>query len=187
MSSPRIYTVGHSTRALDEFLALLEAHGVTGLADVRSFPGSRRHPHFSREALERSLPAGGIVYRHFAALGGMRKPRRDSRNGGWRHASFRGYADHMETAEFQEALDGLLGFAQSHVVGIMCAEAKWWQCHRQLTSDALVARGAEVRHIMSKTPAPPHELTSFARLAGDRVTYPALLEEPIGGDDGLTA
>jgi uncharacterized protein (DUF488 family) len=171
-----IFTIGHSIRPLDEFVALLRTHGVTGLADVRTVPRSRRHPHFSREALEASLPAAGIEYRHFAALGGLRKPRRDSPNGGWRHESFRGYADHMQTAPFVAAIDDLLTFASEKVVAVMCAEAKWWQCHRQLIADAVVARGVEVRHIMSPREASLHQLTSFARVEkSGEVTYPALV------------
>ena len=188
-----VFTVGHSTRTLDDFVSLLRAHGVAQLADVRTVPKSRRHPHFAGDALARSLPEAGIAYRHFAALGGLRKPRRDSRNMGWRHESFRGYADHMETPAFQTALDDLLawsaeGDAESAALrerdvgrlfqgrhaatAIMCAEAVWWRCHRQLIADALVARGVGVWHIMSAVSAPPHALTSFARVDDGRVTYP---------------
>lgn len=170
-----IFTVGHSTRPADEFFQLLDAHAVTGLADVRTVPRSRRHPHFSRDALERSLPARGIEYRHFAALGGLRHPRPDSPNGGWRVAGFRGYADHMQTLEFADAIAALLAFANERRVAVMCAESKWWQCHRQLVADALVARGVEVRHIMTRKNAPAHELTSFARVNGTQVVYPALV------------
>jgi uncharacterized protein (DUF488 family) len=170
-----VFTIGHSVRPLDEFLKLLHAHGVRGLADVRTVPRSRRHPHFSGEALARSLPDAGIVYRHFPGLGGLRKPRRDSPNGGWRNEGFRGYADHMATREFTSALEDLIAFARRQVVAVMCAEAKWWECHRQLIADALVANGAEVRHIMSARDAPPHELTAFGRIESGRVTYPALL------------
>lgn len=170
-----MFTIGHSVRPLDEFLTLLRAHGVTGVADVRTVPRSRRHPHFSREALETTLPAADIVYRHFAELGGLRKPRRDSTNRGWRHEGFRGYADHMATPGFRSALDELMAFATTRVVAVMCAEAKWWQCHRQLIADALVARGLEVRHIMSQRDAPAHELTPFGRIEGRQVTYPSLL------------
>jgi uncharacterized protein (DUF488 family) len=170
-----ILTIGHSTRSAEEFLELLAAHGVTGVADVRTIPRSRRHPHFSREALEVALPAHDVEYRHFAALGGLRHPRRDSPNGGWRVAGFRGYADHMQTSEFAAAIDELLAFGTSRRVAVMCAEAKWWQCHRQLVADALVARGIDVRHIMTKKEAAPHELTSFARIAGTQVLYPALV------------
>ena len=175
MSADRIYTIGHSTRSAEEFVQLLRAHGVTGLADIRTVPQSRRHPQFGRESLEISLPAQSIHYRHFAALGGLRKPRPDSLNTGWQHSGFRGYADYMQLPIFRAAVEELLDFASSHVVAIMCAEAKWWQCHRRLTADALVARGVEVRHILSPTHAPPHEVTPFARLSGTQVTYPGLL------------
>jgi len=175
MSVGRILTVGHSTRSLDEFFLLLDRHGATGLADVRTIPRSRRHPHFSRDALEASMPAHGIVYRHFPGLGGLRKPRRDSTNGAWREPGFRGYADHMQTGDFSQALDALLAFAADRLVAVMCAESKWWQCHRQLIADALVVRGLEVRHIMSPTEAPAHALTPFARVHGTSVTYPALM------------
>lgn len=174
MTGP-IFTIGHSIRPLDDFVALLRAHGITGLADVRTVPRSRRHPHFSREALEISLPAAGVIYRHFPSLGGLRKPRRDSSNGGWRHEGFRGYADHMQTAEFAAAIDDLVSFGRTHVAAVMCAEAKWWQCHRQLVADALVARREDVRHIMSPREAPRHELTAFGRVDAGQVTYPALV------------
>ncbi len=170
-----LFTIGHSIRPLDAFLELLRAYDVTGLADVRTVPRSRRHPHFTREAMETSLPLAGITYRHFAALGGLRRPRSDSSNGGWRHEGFRGYADYMQTHAFASAIDHLLDFATSHVVAVMCAETKWWQCHRQLIADALVARGVEVRHIMSAGDAPAHHITAFARVDKDKVTYPALL------------
>jgi uncharacterized protein (DUF488 family) len=175
MSSAPIYTIGHSIRSGEVFLDLLRTHGITGLADVRSVPKSRRHPHFSREALQATLAAHGVEYRHFQALGGMREPRPDSVNGGWRQEGFRGYADHMQTPIFRAAIDELLAFGSTHVVAIMCAEAKWWECHRQLTADALVARGADVRHIMSGGPAAAHEVTAFARVIDGQVTYPALV------------
>lgn len=175
MSAPRIYSIGHSTRSAEAYTALVKAHGITGVADVRTLPRSRRHPHFSRSALEIWLPAQGITYRHFAALGGMRSPRADSGNGAWRDDGFRGYADHMQTPIFKIAVDELLAFGSAFVVAVMCAEAKWWECHRQLLADALVARGVDVRHIMSATDAPPHEVTSFARFTGHEVTYPALV------------
>jgi uncharacterized protein (DUF488 family) len=170
-----IMTIGHSTRTAEAFLDLLRAHGVTGIADVRTIPRSRRHPHFAREALAEALAAYGIRYAHFPGLGGLRKPRRDSPNGGWRHEGFRGYADHMMTREFEDALQALVAFAEDGVVAVMCAEAKWWQCHRQLVADALVARGIGVRHILSAREAAPHELTPFARVEGSDIRYPALL------------
>ncbi|MBI2189624.1 MAG: DUF488 domain-containing protein [Acidobacteria bacterium] len=170
-----IFTIGHSTRTAEAFLELLQAHGVTGIADVRTVPRSRRHPHFSRESLAAFLAAHGIDYVHLPGLGGLRKPKRDSPNAGWRHEGFRGYADHMGTREFADALDALLAFARDRRAAVMCAEAKWWQCHRQLVADALVARGVEVRHIMSPREAPRHGLTPFARVTGSDVHYPALV------------
>ena len=170
-----IYTIGHSTRAIDELIALLAAHSVTQLADVRTVPKSRRHPHFSKEALSASLPAAGIAYRHVAALGGLRKPRADSTNSAWRHEGFRGYADYMETPAFERAVDDLVAWAEAAPTAVMCAEAVWWQCHRQLLADALIVRTIEVRHIMAPGSAPPHELTEFARIEGARVRYPGLL------------
>jgi len=170
-----IYTIGHSTRAIDELIAFLAAHGVTQLADVRTVPKSRRHPHFSKEALSASLPAAGIAYRHVAALGGLRKPRADSTNSAWRHEGFRGYADYMETPAFERAVDELVAWAEAAPTAVMCAEAVWWQCHRRLLADALLARAIEVRHIMAPASAAPHELTEFARIQGARVRYPGLL------------
>jgi uncharacterized protein (DUF488 family) len=168
-----IYTVGHSTRTLDEFVALLGVHGVKRLADIRTIPRSRRHPHFAGDALAVSLPAAGMAYRHFPELGGLRRPRRDSPHTGWRHPGFRGYADHMGTAEFARGVDDLLAFASEPTV-VMCAEAVWWQCHRQLLSDALVVRGIEVRHISSPKVAAVHALTDFARPRGGEILYPGL-------------
>lgn len=175
VSELTIWTIGHSTRPLDLFLDLLRSHDVACIADVRTVPRSRRHPQFSRDALERSLPEAGIRYEHFADLGGLRKPRRDSSNAGWRHPSFRGYADYMQTAAFGAALERLETLAAAVPTAVMCAEAVWWQCHRQLIADALVARGHLVRHIMSAQPAPAHALTSFARVDAGHVTYPGLL------------
>jgi uncharacterized protein (DUF488 family) len=168
-------TIGHSTRPADEFIALLKAHDVAAIADVRSIPRSRRHPHFSREALASILQQRGIGYEHFPGLGGLRKPRTDSPNTGWRHAGFRAYADHMASEEFQQSLKELLLSAEKALTAVMCAESQWWKCHRQLIADALVARGVEVRHIMSAGSAPVHEVTSFARVVGPEVRYPGLL------------
>ena len=170
-----VHTIGHSTRELGDFIALLQAHGVTQLGDVRTIPKSRRHPQFGGDALSASLPAVGIMYRHFAGLGGLRKPSPDSRNSGWRHASFRGYADYMQTPPFGAALGDLMRWSDEGATAVMCAEAVWWQCHRQLIADALVARGVEVRHILSGRPAVPHTLTAFARVDGVEVTYPGLI------------
>jgi uncharacterized protein (DUF488 family) len=178
-STNRIWTIGHSTRGADEFLALLHTNAINGLADVRTIPRSRRHPHFGREALAARLREEGIEYRHAAALGGLRKPRPDSPNGAWRNEAFRGYADHMMSAEFAVAVDALLDFGARHNVAVMCAEAVWWQCHRMLLSDVLVARGVEIQHIMSqrgKSSLQPHRLTPFAQIQPDgQVLYPGLV------------
>jgi uncharacterized protein (DUF488 family) len=175
----RIWTIGHSTRSADDFLELLRTNTIEGLADVRTIPKSRRHPHFAREALDAQLKHEGIEYRHVAALGGLRKPRPDSPNGAWRNESFRGYADHMMTPEFAAAVDELLKFGERRNVAVMCAEAVWWQCHRMLLSDALVARDVEVQHIMSlrgKSSIQPHRLTPFAKIRADgQVWYPGLI------------
>ena len=170
-----VYTIGHSTRPLDEFIELLRSHGVAQLADVRTVPKSRRHPHFAADALSQSLDSAGIVYRHAGELGGLRKPAVKSRNMAWRHEGFRGYADYMETAAFEGALDALVDWSREARTTVMCAEALWWRCHRQLIADALVARGLEVRHIMSARKCPGHTLTAFARVNADRVTYPGLI------------
>jgi uncharacterized protein (DUF488 family) len=169
-----IFTIGHSTRTLDELVALLTQNGVVQLADVRTVPKSRRHPQFVREALAESLPRAGIAYRHIPGLGGLRKPRADSINTAWRNEGFRGYADYMQTPAFGQALDDLLEWA-SRPTAIMCAEAVWWQCHRQLIADALLARAVEVRHIVSAAVPQAHRLTDFARVEGTRVTYPGLV------------
>jgi uncharacterized protein (DUF488 family) len=179
MPARKIWTIGHSTRSADEFLALLHANNINGLADVRTIPRSRRHPQFGRELLDARLKEEGIVYRHFAALGGLRKPLPDSSNGAWRNASFRGYADHMLSDEFAAAVDELLDFGERHNVAVMCAEAVWWQCHRMLLSDALVARDVDVQHIMSprgSSSLQPHRLTPFAQIREDgQVWYPGLV------------
>jgi uncharacterized protein (DUF488 family) len=179
MPATRIWTIGHSTRSADEFLELLRAHSIGGLGDVRTIPRSRRHPHFGREALDARLADEGIEYRYFAELGGLRKPARDSQNGAWRNEAFRGYADHMMTGPFAAELKNLLLFAERRRVAVMCAEAVWWQCHRMLLSDALVARGIAVEHIMRQQGASslqPHRLTPFARIGADgHLTYPGLV------------
>jgi len=167
-----IWTIGHSTRSLAELVALLRAHGIERVADVRRFPRSRRHPHFDAGALARDLPEAGIAYRHFPTLGGFRRPRPDSRNTAWRNASFRGYADYMATDEFAGHLDALLDDARTVPTAIMCAEAVPWRCHRSLIADALVARGVEVRHVLGLERAEPHVLSADARVTGGRVTYP---------------
>jgi uncharacterized protein (DUF488 family) len=168
-----VYTIGHSTRALDELIALLRGHGVVRLVDVRTVPRSRRHPHFNRERLPEPLRDAGLAYEHMAGLGGLRHPRRDSPNAGWRNAGFRGYADYMQTPEFERSLGALMAEAAREPVVIMCAEALPWRCHRSLIADALTVRGVEVRHIMSAARADRHVLTRFAVVDGTRLTYPA--------------
>ena len=167
-----MWTIGHSTRSLETLVALLRAHGIERVADVRRFPRSRRQPHVNTDALARDLPAAGLAYRHLPGLGGFRRARADSRNTGWRNPSFRGYADYMETEEFAAHFAALLDEARLGPTAIMCAEAVPWRCHRSLISDALLARGVEVRHILGPEPAELHALTAGARVEGARVVYP---------------
>lgn len=170
-----IHTIGHSTHPAETFRALLEAHGIRQLADIRTVPRSRRHPQFSKEALDEFLASAGILYRHFPSLGGLRKPRPDSINTAWRHPGFRGYADYMQTSEFRNAVDALEHFAADGPTAVMCAEAVWWRCHRRLLADTLLVRGVGVRHILSVAEPKPHELSEFARREGGGVIYPGLL------------
>jgi uncharacterized protein (DUF488 family) len=170
-----ILTIGHSTRTFEEFAALLDAHGVRQLADVRTIPKSKRRPHFSGDALEAALRVRGVEYRHFSALGGLRRPRPDSINTGWRNESFRGYADHMQTGEFADAVADLIAWSKAATTAVMCAEAVWWRCHRSLLADALLVNAVAVRHILSASRAEAHELREFARTNGERVTYPGLV------------
>jgi uncharacterized protein (DUF488 family) len=169
-----VFTIGHSTRPIGELLALLAEHGVEVLMDVRRFPGSRRHPQFSREALAESLAGAGIKYMHEPRLGGRRPARPDSPHTAWRVEAFRGYADHMESADFKEALENLIELSRDRTVAILCAEAVPWRCHRRLISDALVARGIEVRHIFGPGRADTHEIDANARVldGGRRLVYP---------------
>jgi uncharacterized protein (DUF488 family) len=166
----RIYTIGHSTRTLDEFIGLLQENGVERLADIRRYPGSRRLPHFSSESLARALPDVAIAYEHIESLGGRRRPVADSPNGGLRNEQFRGYADHMLSPEFRSALAKLL--ADPRATAIMCAEAVPWRCHRNLVSDDLLRRGVEVIHILGPGSTRVHTLPSYARIEKDRVIYP---------------
>jgi uncharacterized protein (DUF488 family) len=167
-----VLTIGHSTRPIDEFIRMLQAHDVRRLVDVRTVPGSRRNPQFGADALMSSLEAAGIEYIHMKALGGLRKPSPDSINAGWKNASFRGYADYMQTEEFDMALERLIELAREKRTAIMCAEAVPWRCHRSLVADALVAREIPVEHIMSETRRNPHRLAAFAKRTGFRITYP---------------
>jgi uncharacterized protein (DUF488 family) len=167
-----VYTIGHSTRTTAEFLALLEGHGVRTLVDVRTIPRSRHNPQFNADALAATLAAAGTKYVHMASLGGLRRPRPDSVNAGWRNASFRGYADYMQTPAFADAVGELIGIATSSPTAIMCAEAVPWRCHRSLIADALLVRGVAAVEIVSATRATPHKLTPFARVDGGAITYP---------------
>jgi uncharacterized protein (DUF488 family) len=166
-----IWTIGHSTRTLGEFVGLLRAHRIEAVADVRALPRSRRHPHFSGQALAQSLEEAGIGYAHVPDLGGLRKPRRDSRNTGWRDEAFRGYADHMETARFAAGLRELLAGAKAARTAVMCAEADWRECHRGLIADALKVRGARVLHIVGKAEPEEHPYTKPARVKRGNVSY----------------
>jgi uncharacterized protein (DUF488 family) len=167
-----VSTVGHSTHALAELVALVREHGVATVADVRRFPRSRRHPQFDTTTLARELPAAGLDYVHLPGLGGFRRPRRDSPNTAWRNGSFRGYADYMLTDAFAAELDALLVRAEAAPTAIMCAEAVPWRCHRSLIADALVARGVVVRHILGPGRAELHALNPSARVEGTGVSYP---------------
>ena len=168
-----VLTIGHSTRSIESFIEMLHAHGVKHVVDVRTIPRSRTNPQFNREILTRSLANEGIGYTHAGELGGLRHARKDSMNAGWRNASFRGYADYMRTPEFAAAIESLIEIANRHQVTIMCAEAVPWRCHRSLIGDALKVRGIAVEDIMSATRTQSHALTSFAKVEGAQVTYPA--------------
>jgi uncharacterized protein (DUF488 family) len=168
-----IFTIGHSTRPFEEFLELLRAHGVQRLIDIRTIPRSRRNPQYSIETLGPSLKAAGIEHVHLKDLGGLRRPKADSKNIGWRNASFRGYADYMATPEFETALSRAIELSQNKPTVLMCAEAVPWRCHRSLVADALTARKIDIKHIMSSTVANQHELTPFAQVRGKKVTYPS--------------
>lgn len=172
-----VFTIGHSTRPLDELVGMLVAHGVTTLADVRTIARSRHNPQYMEGALEASMPQRGIRYLRLAELGGLRHTTKDTLNGGWRNASFRGYADYMQTAEFAEGIDRLVAIAGREPTAIMCAEAVPWRCHRSLIGDALLVRGVEVLDIFSTTSAKPHTLISFAHVDGTMITYPPEVDE----------
>ena len=167
-----LWTIGHSTRTIDQFISLLQANHVKVLVDVRSLPGSKRYPQFNKEALAKSLGEAGIRYEHFPELGGRRKAKSDSKNTSWRNPSFRGYADYMETEEFRKGIERLLDFAgRVGPTAIMCAEAVWWRCHRSLISDYLKVRGMEVIHIFDTNKAELHPYTSAARVGNGILSY----------------
>jgi uncharacterized protein (DUF488 family) len=166
-----IWTIGHSTRTLEEFLGLLSKYRIEAIADVRRFPGSRRYPHFASDALAETLPAHGITYQWIPKLGGRRKVQPGSPNTAWRNASFQGYADYTATVEFAEGLAELLELAASKRTALMCAEAVWWRCHRSLIADVLKLRGIEVIHIVDATHTTVHPYTSPARIVDGRLSY----------------
>ena len=167
-----LWTVGHSTRSLDELVDLLKKNAIELLVDVRTVPGSRRLPHFAKAVLQEEVRRRGVAYLHLPELGGLRKPTGSDENAGWRNASFRAYADYMQTPAFEGALKHLLDLAVARRTAVMCAEAVPWRCHRSLIADALTVRGAQVRHIIGAGPPAAHSLTPFARVAGTRITYP---------------
>jgi len=171
-----VLTIGHSTRPLAEFIGLLQAHGVTRLVDVRTVPRSRHNPQFDRATLPAALRAARIAYVHLAALGGLRHATPASVNTGWHNASFRGYADYMQTPAFAQAIADLIQQAQQERIAVMCAEAVPWRCHRSLIADALLVRGIPCADIQSATRCAPHRLTPFARVRGATITYPAPAE-----------
>ena len=171
--SPIVLTIGHSTRTIEEFIGLLQAHGATRVVDVRTVPRSRHNPQFNKAALPRALKKAGLGYVHLPGLGGLRHAKRDSINLGWRNASFRGYADYMQTPEFKESLEELIQLAKQERIVLMCAEAMPWRCHRSLIADALRVRGIRTEDIMGLTRRQVHTLTSFAKVRGTTITYPA--------------
>jgi len=174
--SDTLWTIGHSTRDWDTFVAMLHEAGIEALADVRRYPGSRRHPQFAAEAMARSLPAAGIEFVPIAELGGRRTPRKDSPNTAWRNLHFRGYADYMGTREYGDARDRLTALARRRRTAAMCAEAMWWQCHRSLIADDFKAQGWSVIHLMQPGRAQEHPYTGAARIVGGKLDYSA--EDP---------
>jgi uncharacterized protein (DUF488 family) len=168
-----LFSFGHSTRSAEEIVAILRAHGIGRVADVRAYPGSRRHPHVGSKAMAGWLGEAGIDYVHLPALGGRRTPQPNSPNTGWTNTQFQGYADHMRTDEFRSGLEELLDLCWRGPTACMCAEAQWWRCHRRMICDAALVDGHPVFHIMSITKAAAHELTEFAVVKGGQLTYPA--------------
>lgn len=167
-----IHAIGHSTRTLDEFIDILQAHSIATLVDIRTIPKSRHNPQFNEETLQAGLAKRGITYVHLKELGGLRKPSKDSVNAGWKNASFRGFADYMQTREFVSAVRRLMQLGKTGRIAVMCAEGNPFRCHRSLVADALTVRGVHVLHISSKTSAREHRLTPFAKISGTKITYP---------------
>ena len=172
-----VYTIGHSTRSLEDFTELLRHNGIQRVVDVRTIPRSRHNPQFAKESLGQHLRNRRIGYRHMKALGGLRHARTDSPNMGWRNASFRGFADYMQTPAFDEAMKRLVELARGKVTAVMCAEAVPWRCHRSLIGDALIVRGIDVMDILSLTSVRPHVLTSMASVDGKTIVYPIMNDE----------
>jgi uncharacterized protein (DUF488 family) len=179
--APVLYTIGHSTRPLAEFIGLLKRFGVELVADVRTVPRSRHNPQFNRETLPQELAAAGLGYVHLPRLGGLRHPLKDSPNQGWRNPSFRGFADYLGTPEFEAGLAELLELALERRTALMCAEAVPWRCHRSLIADALAIKGLRVEHLLRPGKAELHRLTPFARVKAGRLIYPPEAEQ---GDSG---
>jgi uncharacterized protein (DUF488 family) len=171
MSNNIIWTIGHSTHPQEEFVAILHSFNIKMLVDIRNYPGSRRYPHFNKEALEVSLPANGIQYLHLKELGGRRKPVENSMNTTWRNEAFRGYADYMQTVEFKQAIEKLETVAQTNFTAYMCSEAVWWNCHRSLVSDYLKWKGWTVMHIMNLNKATEHPYTKPAKIVNGILSY----------------
>lgn len=172
----QLWTIGHSTHPIEQFIGALNSFEIKVIADVRSFPGSRRYPQFNKENLEASLANAGIGYSHFPELGGCRRARPDSLNVAWRNEAFRGYSDYMESHEFHEGMTRLQNVAGEHRTAIVCAEAVWWRCHRSLISDYLKAKGVEVAHIMALGKSEAHPFTSAARIVNGELSYRGILE-----------
>jgi uncharacterized protein (DUF488 family) len=176
-SELKVYTIGHSTRTLEEFIQLLKTYGVTLLVDVRTVPRSRHNPQFNKETLPGSLKPEGVRYIHMPEIGGLRRPKRDSVNLAWRNMSFRGYADYMQSREFTDNLLKIMALARENCLALMCAEALPWRCHRSLISDALVLRHVKVQHIISASSIITHELNEMAQVEGTKITYPLFTKE----------
>jgi uncharacterized protein (DUF488 family) len=172
-----LFTIGHSTRTLEEFIELLKTYGVTLLVDVRTVPRSRHNPQFNKETLPASLKPEGVRYIHMPEIGGLRRPKRDSVNLAWKNMGFRGYADYMQTKEFNDNLLKIMALARENCLALMCAEALPWRCHRSLISDALVVRHVKVQHIISAASTITHELNEMARVEGTKITYPLFTKE----------
>lgn len=173
-----VWTIGHSTRSIEEFIAILKSFDLHVLVDVRTFPGSRRYPHFNKERLSESLAEVGIEYQHFPELGGRRRAKPDSLNMAWRNESFRGYADYMETDDFGKGIERLFEIAQARRTVVMCAEAVWWRCHRSLISDYLKVREVNVAHVIAANKSEEHPFTSAAQIIDGELSYRGVLATP---------